>query len=465
MRNKIFFAILITAVSILIASSFFVIRILYGNFEHALYENLKTDLDLIEREITFDNNFLPKLEVLKFSNLRVTLISSDGTILYENSFDSDKMQNHIARPEIQDAIKKGEGMAYRISDTLKEKYYYVARKLSNGSVLRISTKQKTILQLFLHSTKSIIIFLVMVLCAVFLLSLFLARNIVRPINTLDIENIDLQNNETMLKYPEIKPLLKKIVEQKIQLEKDKANLKRAETIRKDFTANVSHELKTPLQTISGYAELLKSGIAKKKDVVPFAEKIFAESFRMHNLVEDIINLTELETEEKKLVWQNTDLLAVCENVIDSLTPIAEKRAVTITLIRENENGELHSVFSVPEIVHTIVYNLVDNAIKYNRDGGHIFVTVGMIPVAVEAKPLPQLKMHAYITVRDTGIGIEHDKLPRIFERFYRVDKSRSKTVGGTGLGLSIVKHSVALLKADVSVVSQFGEGTEFTVRF
>lgn len=461
MRNKILLAILLTAFLVLFASGFFIVRILYKNFERSIYANLKTESNILAQEIMYDKKILYESNNQHIGTIRITLIDRNGSILYDSNYTPNEMENHLYRSEIQDALKKGEGTSSRLSDTLKERFYYYAKKLPDGKILRIATSQNTVKEVFLQNLDVIIIFVLMLLCILLLISYFLARNIVNPINNIDVENIDLEHEEKILNYIEIKPLLKKIAEQKQQLENDKAKLKRAELIRKDFTANVSHELKTPLQAISGYAELLKSGIVQEKDIQPFAEKIFTESLRMHNLVDDIINLTELESPEKEIQFQLTDFVAVCENVIDSLSSIAEKKSVTITF--DYNTDENYRIFSVPEMLHTIIYNLIDNAIKYNKCGGRIFVALEI--EYTNGKNIPDSTKRICVRIRDTGIGIESEYLPRIFERFFRVDKSRSNIVGGTGLGLSIVKHSIALLHAEVSVKSQLGEGTEFSVLF
>lgn len=459
MRNKIFLAILATAILVLLATSFFTIQILYQNFEKSIFENLKNDLNIITNEIIYENDYEKTLQRMDFANIRITLISNDGNIIFESLSDFDYNSKELI--SLKDKIDRNGGFAKTVSKMLKEKFYYYAEKLNDGKILRVGIKQNTIIETFLQNGQVIVLFFLVLLFVLFLFSYILARSIVKPINSIDVEHIDLEHEEKFLSYIELKPLLKKIAEQKKQLESDKAKLEHTETIRKDFTANVSHELKTPLQAISGYAELLKSGIAQKKDILPFAEKIFTESFRMHNLVDDIISLTELESEQKKSQWHLTNFVVICKNVIDSLSMIADKKKVFVHL--DYDEQENYMIFSVPEVVHTIIYNLTDNAIKYNKTGGSIFISLQMeynYDTQTETK-----SKRICLKIKDTGIGIESENLPRIFERFYRVDKSRSKTVGGTGLGLSIVKHSVALLHAEISVQSQLGEGTQFIVLF
>ena len=222
----------------------------------------------------------------------------------------------------------------------------------------------------------------------------------------------------------------------------------AERMRREFTANVSHELKTPLQTISGYAELIQNGIAKQEDVQPFAGKICAEAQRMMQLISDIISLSHLDEDMGDMHFENTDLYAVSESVVRDLQARAGKASVALSL-----TGGPAPISGIPQLVHSIVFNLCDNAIKYNREGGHVTVDARGDGTG------------AVLTVSDDGIGIPPDQQERIFERFYRVDKSRSKASGGTGLGLSIVKHAALVLGAEISLESNLGKGTVITVRF
>ena len=221
----------------------------------------------------------------------------------------------------------------------------------------------------------------------------------------------------------------------------------AEQRRREFTANVSHELKTPLQSISGYSELMKCGMTKPEDVQPFAQRIYTETQRLISLVEDIINLSHLD-EGDSYDWKQVDLFAAAREVVGSLRDVAAGKGVVLTL-----EGNAAMIRGIPELVRQVIYNLCDNAIKYNRPGGSVTVTVS------------QEDGCALLTVKDTGIGIPEGEQDRIFERFYRVDKSRSKEVGGTGLGLSIVKHAALLHNAKIQVDSRLGEGTTIRVRF
>lgn len=447
MTKKIFIAIFTVSCSILIVSGFFIVRVLYKNFEKVIDENLKTEAAIIETVLKTDKNFFSEImpHILNHTTtlpLRITVIQSDGSIIYESNGNFAIMGNHLERDEIQQALKTGDGTAKRLSNTFNEKFYYYAKRLDDGSVLRIATKQDALLKIFISNMPVGVLVILVLLLVVTLASILLAKKIVQPINAIDVNDIKIEKQ-----YNEIKPFLTKIIEQKEQLQKDKKELQRAELIRKDFTSNVTHELKTPLQTISGYAELIKTGIANETDIKPFAEKIFAESFRMRNLVDDIIELSQMEIEHKQYKTENANIFTIAQNVVDSLSFTAQEKNVSLHI-----EGGCTDTPCIAKFVHTIIYNLVDNAIKYNKPSGSVYVTVTQ-------------QEHVTVQVADTGIGIEAENLERIFERFYRVDKSRSKQIGGTGLGLAIVKHACINCNAQISVESEFDSGTTFTVVF
>ena len=292
------------------------------------------------------------------------------------------------------------------------------------------------------------------ICVVILIALVLSlvlasrisKTIVEPINNINLdEPMQYVGRE---EYAEIEPLLRRMATQQAQLRRDQQALEKNSQIRQEFTSNVSHELKTPLHVISGYAELMENGLVKEEDIRPFARKIRTESLRLTALVEDIIDLTRLDGGAAEMQRQETDLYRIAENAADSLQAEAEEAGVTLTV-----RGGSAMIDGIPQVLYSIVYNLCDNAIKYNRPGGSVKVTVGNYPG------------YAKITVSDTGIGIPESCLDRIFERFYRVDKSHSKEVGGTGLGLSIVKHGVMIHHAQIEVQSTPGKGSDFTITF
>lgn len=461
------------------------------------------------------------------------------------------MENHLEREEVRQAVENGYGKSSRYSETLTEKSLYSAKKLSDGSVLRLSVSQYSVLTLFLGMLRPVLIIALLAVVLALLLAYRLSKNIVTPLNKLNLDS-PLSNKV----YEELSPLLKRMDAQQKQLKHQSEELKRkreefetatenmsegliilnekgvilslnraaakmlglsedsvgkdifsektsvdlkeptqtalsgknteevfalkdgnfqllanpvstdgkvtgaallvldvtekerAEQMRREFTANVSHELKTPLQTISGYAELLANGMVADKDKTAFSEKIYAEAQRMIRLIEDIIKLSNLDEGAVELTRETVDLYVTAENTVRSLLPAAKKANVTLSL-----NGENAEIYGIPQLLTAVVYNLCDNAIKYNKDGGTVFVNV------------KNNAENIVLSVRDTGIGIPKEQQERIFERFYRVDKSHSKEVGGTGLGLSIVKHAAKLHDAKITLESEVGKGTGITVIF
>ncbi|MCQ2513301.1 MAG: ATP-binding protein [Lachnospiraceae bacterium] len=380
---------------------------------------------------------------LNVSDIRITWISKDGTVIFDNESQAEIMENHLERPEIKAAMETGYGESIRNSSTLFQKQVYYAKLLKDGSVVRVSENQMMAISLFLGLIQPIGFAIVIILIMAFVIASSVSKKIVEPIN-----NINLDNPQETKTYSELQPLLTRLSFQQLHLKKDKEELKKTEQIRQEFTANVSHELKTPLHAISGYAELIQRGLVAEEDIKPFASKIYDESIRLNQVVEDVIDLSRLDAGALNLSGEETDLYWVAENAIQSLESFSQEKGVKLTL-----SGE-HAVFNgVTNLLYSIVYNLCDNAIKYNHKGGEVKVNVR------------NDEKEVLLTVTDTGIGIPEEHLARIFERFYRVDKSHSKEVGGTGLGLSIVKHAVSIQKGEIKVSSDVGEGTTFTVTF
>ncbi len=448
MTKRIFQSICLVALAVFFACGVLILGVLYGYFSDIQQAQLNMQLDLAvqgaELEgISFFRDLPPQA-------CRITWIDSRGKVLFDSRGDSAQMENHLEREEIREALATGQGESRRYSDTLMERSLYTARRLSDGSVLRLSMGQ--------HSAFTLVLGMAQPICAVFLaalaLSVFfairLSRRIVHPLAQLDLDRPLTQKG-----YKEIMPLLhrldsqqRQLKTQKAALEQKQAELEKAERIRREFTANVSHELKTPLQSICGCAELLQNGLAKPEDTPAFAEKMYREARRMVGLVEDIISLSRLDGGASGMQWGAVDLHEIAEQAAASLAAQAQDAGVSVLV-----TGEPVPMEAIPQLLHSIVYNLCDNAIKYNRPGGKV-------EVQVEAS-----KQGPLLTVRDTGIGIPQEEQDRVFERFYRVDKSRSKAVGGTGLGLSIVKHAVLIHRGNLNLCSTPGEGTAVTVRF
>lgn len=448
MTKKIFRSICVVTIVILLSSLILFFGVLYNYFTNEQMEQLKNQTQLAAKGVTDEGQkYLIGLDIEKY---RVTWIDEDGTVLFDSKANTDEMENHLEREEIKSAIENGTGESSRYSTTLMEKQLYYAQKLDNGSVIRLSISQYTWWRLAFAMMTPILI----IAAIAFGLSLYLAyelsNKIVEPLNDMDLDHPE--NIET---YDEIKPLLIKIEaqqrllnQQNKQLLKDISEKEKTEQIRKEFTANVSHELKTPLQSISGCAELLSNGMVKEEDVPKFSQQIYNESKRMISLVDDIIGLSRLDEGARDMKRERTDLFAIATDVVERLTSVANNAGVAIKI-----KGEKAEFIAIPSLLDEIVYNLCDNAIKYNKKDGYVNVTV------------KNNEKDVTLTVSDNGIGIPLEQQERIFERFYRVDKSHSKEVGGTGLGLSIVKHAVSLHGGKVELSSQLGTGTKITIVF
>ena len=544
MTSKIFRSTVFVAVAVLLSSLGIVMGVLYNHFAGVQVQQLKDELSLaVTGTEQYGNGFLENVEADRF---RITWIDSDGTVLFDTQVDQTVMENHADREEIREAFETGSGSAVRTSSTLTEQTYYEARRLTDGTVLRISTNQASAWALMIDMLWPVVLVAVLAIGLSALLARRMATRIVEPLNRLDLEQP--LSNDT---YEELSPLLRRINQQHLQIDAQMRKLQRktdefiqitsnmqeglvvldkeahirsinnaamrifrteqtcvgssffqvnrsnalrqglndaldrghgsvmlelegrsyrfdmsgiqsdgnllgavvlavdvtesrnAEQMRREFSANVSHELKTPLQGIIGSAELLESGMVKPEDNARFVGHIRREASRLVNLIEDIIRLSQLD-EGVALPAETVDMLALAEDVKTSLQPGAEEKSVSISVF-----GAGFSVVGVRGMLQEIIYNLCDNAIKYNVPGGSVSVRME----------------NNRLTVSDTGIGIPPEHQGRVFERFYRVDKSHSKASGGTGLGLSIVKHAAAYHKAEITLESAPGKGTAITVQF
>ena len=544
MTSKIFRSTIFVAVIVLLCSLGIVMGFLYNHFTGGQVDQLKDELSLaVTGTEQYGKTFLDNVEADRF---RVTWIDTDGTVLFDTWVDESTMENHADREEIREAFETGSGSAVRNSSTLTEQTYYEARKLQDGTVLRISTNQASAWALMMDLLWPILLIAVLAIGLSALLARRMATRIVEPLNSLNLEQP--LSNDT---YEELSPLLRRINQQNLQIAAQMRKLRRkadefvqitshmqeglvvldketrirsinsaalrifgaeedcvgtsffqinrshalrnalndaldrghgsavqvlegrayrfdmsgiksegkllgavilavdvtesrnAEQLRREFSANVSHELKTPLQGIIGSAELLESGLAKPEDQPRFVGHIRKEASRLVNLIEDIIRLAQLD-EGVELPAESVDMLALAEEVKTLLLPSATQKNVSITV-----SGTGFTIIGVRRMLHEIIYNLCDNAIKYNVPGGSVTIHTE----------------NNRLIVSDTGIGIPAEHQDRIFERFYRVDKSHSKASGGTGLGLSIVKHAVAYHKAEIRLESTAGKGTTITVTF
>ncbi|MDY5891982.1 MAG: ATP-binding protein, partial [Candidatus Onthovivens sp.] len=400
---------------------------------------LQNECSLVIKGYKLDD--ISYLESIEDSSLRVTLIDLEGNVIFDNQLNESEMENHASREEFKEAKENGYGISKRYSSSLLKTFYYVAYKLDNNIIRVSKVADSTLYILFINLWPLYIVAIVLIICSI-LLGFLLSKKIVDPINNINLEH-PLENN----KYKEIEPLLIRIEAQKNELMKENEEVLNASKVRQEFTSNVSHELKTPLHVISGYAELIKEGIVKDSDVKEFGEKIYSEASRMSKLVEDIMKISKLESDK---TFEKTELKLknIVVAIVDSLMIEADKKNVKFKLSLNDcsISGNYDSIYS-------LIFNLVDNAIKYNKTNGKITIK------------LQEVSNNVILSVKDTGIGIPKEDLDRIFERFYRVDKSRSKESGGTGLGLAIVKHSLIVNNATIKVESELKKGSTFTVTF
>lgn len=439
MKKKIYVGMTIISVIFMFITLVTSVGSFYSLFQEQVMEDLKTDLHILK---TMDNvyDYLDEIYNPSIDNLRVTVIHSDGTVVYDSNADIASMNNHGNRPEVTEIPEKGYGDDIRLSDTLDKNTFYYAEPMEDGYVLRVSKDVGSLWQFCIRILPILIIELLLVAAVCMFAARFLAKRLVQPIELL---TQNLESDDTMKTYDEIQPFIDKIHSQ------HKA-LKKSTQIRQDFTANVSHELKTPLASISGYAELIETGMAKNEDIQHFASEIHKSSMRLLSLINDIIELSELDVMDNRMETHPVSLSEEAISCVDRLQMNAEKHNINITTDLLEKNCV---IMANQQMLQEIIYNLCDNAIRYNKDGGHVWVSVF------------RQGDKAFLQVRDDGIGIPEEEQDRIFERFYRVDKARSKKTGGTGLGLAIVKHIAEQHNAEITIESKLGVGTTISVIF
>ena len=551
MNKKIFRSSMVVAMLVLIASVALIMGVLFNYFELQLKEELSQKIKYISQAV--ENEGVSFFDGIETDNERITLISADGKVIFDTAADAESLGDHSDRKEFIEAVQTGFGTSERYSDTLLEKTIYCAVKLSDGSVLRISATEYTVVTILLGIGQPIALIIVFAIIISAILSSRISKIIVKPIN-----NIDLDFPENNDVYDELSPLLKKIslqkkiiaeqlkeaakkqeefrlitenmdegfvvidkdmqlmtyntsalrlldipqntpveninilsfnrtrnfrevieksllgqrAEEEMQLFEKTYNLIanpvkedgrtigavivilditeriKREQLRREFTSNVSHELKTPLTSISGFAEIMSQGGNSEETVIDFSRSIYNEAQRLISLVMDIIKLSELDEKNSSFEKESVDLYSVSENVINELAAAAQQKNISTSLI-----GEHYEIIGVRKVIEEMLYNLFDNAIKYNKVNGFAEIRIN----SEENKII--------LTVRDTGIGIPRSDQSRVFERFYRVDKGRSKANGGTGLGLSIVKHGAILHNAEIVLESEPDKGTEIKIVF
>lgn len=538
MTGKIIRSLFSLAMLVLVIGAALFSGILYGYYEKQSFASLAQEAEQLQQTMEYVSP-----EQMRSAD-RITLISPDGTVLYDSVARADAMENHLSREEVVQALREGTGKSSHYSSTVLKKNLYYALRLEDGNVLRLSREQSSLGAMLLNMAWPIVATVAGLLLLAAGLSVRLARQITQPINAISPD--DPQNV-----YPELQPLTQRLRQQRetirnqmdelsrrmrefsamtenmsegfllidlrghvltenhsasmllptdadniakcsqrelcqaaqqaltgqrcerllqqgertlsviaspvlesgqvtgaVVLTLDVTEREQREKLRREFSANVSHELKTPLTSISGFAELMSQGLVPPDKVREFSLDIQKECTRLTNLVEDIIDLSRLEEGGGDMTWEDIDLYTLCDDVLQSLEPVAKRQTVTLRLA-----GESLQVRGVYQVLREMIYNLCDNAIKYNRSGGSVTVAVA------------RSAGRASVTVADTGIGIPYEDQSRVFERFYRVDKSHSRAIGGTGLGLSIVKHAAALHGAEIKLQSQPEDGTVITVLF
>ncbi len=413
--------------------------VFYGSFRDQVFQDLSTTCQLLAGVYNAADGIENVSSAgVSAGDVRVTLIEKDGRVLFDSDVDAGGMENHLAREEVQQALEYGEGSSVRHSDTISRNTYYYAVLLRDGNLLRVSRDALSLWQFLLGAIPIVVILMFLLLFLSMILAHHLTNRLVRPIVNMG-ENIEKPGYTSP--YPELVPFISTIRSQHQEL------IKTSE-LRQEFTANVSHELKTPLTSISGYAELMENGIIQPNEVPYYARQIRDSATRLITLINDIIQLSKLDSPVLEVLFEQVNLYAVARKVVDSMQVNAAAREVTLTL-----TGSDAIVCGNRGMIEELITNLCDNAVRYNYKGGSVRVSV--VP----------LKGRAILSVQDTGIGISPADQERVFERFYRVDKSRSKETGGTGLGLSIVKHIVAQHHADIKLESELGRGTNIRVTF
>ncbi len=436
MRKKIQRSMVMVLAVTLLLSYIILTLITYNTNLSTLESEVRQEAEYIRTAINISGaGYLEEMDGVDWTT-RVTQIDENGDVLYDTRRDSSTLENHSGRKEVREALAEGEGEDVRMSDTVGQEMYYYALLLDDGTVLRASKSMDGLVRTALGNLPVMAGLAAIMLILAYFMAKWQTRRLVKPIYDLDLEHP--LDNET---YDELTPFLEAMDRQNKEKEA-------VSNMRKEFSANVSHELKTPLTSISGYAEIMKNGMVRPQDIPLFSERIYKEARRLITLVEDIIKLSKLDEESVELEKQDVDLYELTREIISRLSPQASQKS-----IRMEVTGEPVKYFGIRQILDEMIYNVCENAIKYNNEYGRVSVWVG--------NTLDGPK----VTVSDTGIGIPKEHHERIFERFYRVDKSHSKERGGTGLGLSIVKHGALLHGAKVSVESTPGRGTRIEMQF
>lgn len=437
MKKKINLQMMYIAVLAILATLVTLIGVFYTLFKQEVFDDLRA-YTVVLQEANLEKIVKSEEFISEADGLRITVVSEDGKVLYDNVAEPSLMTNHRERSEISDAIRTGKGQAVRTSETLSDSMYYYAVKMESGNILRVAKESSSALYMIVKSLPMLFLILILLLLLCSVLSRTLAKSIVEPIEKMaeDMDHMDQVEG-----YPELEPLIRTINEQH-------ADILKSANMRQEFTANVSHELKTPLTSISGYSELIENGMVNEQDTMRFGKEIHRSANRLLTLIDDILRLSELDSSSESDNFEPVDLYELAQTSVEMLHVNAEKHHVSLEI-----SGQKSVVYGNKQMLDEVIYNLCDNAIRYNKENGKVIVTVG------------EEDDNVFLSVRDTGIGIDKEHQERVFERFYRVDKSRSKETGGTGLGLAIVKHIASLHHAQLILESEVGVGTEIKIVF
>lgn len=437
MKKRILKQMILIGISTAIAAFVLCTGIFYELFRQQILEELEGYAQVLSRET--DAILAGKYSFME--GFRATVVDPDGIVIYDSNVeDSTTMENHSDRPEIQEAVEDGEGYDSRLSRTLDRSMFYYAVRVDDGSVVRVSKESSSIWGMMFRAMPICVVICVLICVTCICLSKVLTDKLVEPIDRMAG---DLQRLNTGDVYPELVPFITTIREQH-------ENIMKNALMRQQFTANVSHELKTPLTAISGYAELIENGMIPVDATASYAGRIHKNANRLLTLINDIIKLSELDDVENQLNPELFDLSELAAKCIEGLQMTAQKRNIRLQFV----GASRCMLYADMSMIEEVIYNLCDNAIRYNNQNGRVWVEVSM---RTGNRPV--------LTVRDTGIGIPSESLEHVFERFYRVDKSRSKSTGGTGLGLAIVKHIVSRHNAELEISSEPGIGTRISIIF
>ena len=437
MKKKIFkyFACMITVA--ILATTLLLSWVNYEMFKGRVMDDLEVYGRMFAVEMNGEAETQSALHSLE-EDIRVTLVHADGTVYYDNFADPNAMDNHADRPEIRQALENGSGSDIRNSSTVDQSAFYYAVRLENGDVMRLAQEASNIWSVYFRSMPLIVLLAAGMACVSLYLAHLLTARLVQPIERMTAH---LNNVSGVARYPELEPFMDMI-------EQQHEEILRSANMRVEFTANVSHELKTPLTSISGYAELIESGMAQGEQAKTFAAEIHKSANRLLTLINDIIRLSQMDAPMPDLKFEPVDLAQIAANTFEQLEMSARKADVTLQL-----DAKPAMVEADRQMMDELLYNLCDNAIRYNVHGGS---------VKLEVRPV---RDKVIVCVQDTGIGISPENQEHVFERFYRVDKSRSKATGGTGLGLAIVKHIAVKHNAQIELESELGRGTKISVIF